>query len=409
MAVIEQNPLDNFFYALKSSESRRQYPKRFEKFLNFLGLEGGLQEKAIKFFTKAQQDIRGADSSFMKFLEFQKNRNLRGEIATGTVVNYYRATKLFCEMNDLQLSWKKITRGLPKAKKASNDRAPTTEELCKLIEYPDRRIKSIVYTMASSGIRIGAWDFLKWKHVTPNKDAKGEIMASKLTIYAGEPEEYYTFITPEAYNALLEWMNFRASYGEKITGESWVMRDLWQTTNMNYGAKWGLATSTKQLKSLAIKRLLDRALWEQGIRQKLPVGVKRHEWKEGHGYRKFFKSHAEQVMRPANVETLMGHDLGVSESYWKPTELEVLKDYVKAVDLLTINGNEQKLSKQVEELKGKSKDSEYIIKGRLEEKDKQIEFLMKKQENTEQLIQSLIDSGQLKAASRNTDKEATTI
>lgn len=49
----------------------------------------------------------------MKFLEFQKNRNLKGEIATGTVVNYYRATKLFCEMNDLQLSWKKIARGLP--------------------------------------------------------------------------------------------------------------------------------------------------------------------------------------------------------------------------------------------------------------------------------------------------------
>lgn len=167
---------------------------------------------------------------------------------------------------------------------------------------------------------------------------------------------------------------------------------------MNYGAKWGLATSPKQLKSLAIKRLLDRALWEQGIRQKLPVGVKRHEWKEGHGYRKFFKSHAEQVMRPANVETLMGHDLGVSQSYWKSTELEVLQDYLKAVDLLTINGNEQKLSKQVKELKGKSKDSEYIIKGKLEEKDKQIEALTKKQEQIERLVQSLVDSGQLKPA-----------
>ena len=94
----------------------------------------------------------------------------------------------------------------------------------------------------------------------------------------------------------------------------------------------------------------------------------------------------------------MGHDLGVSESYWKPTELDVLQDYLKAVDLLTINGNLAKLSREVKELKGKSKDSEvYIIKGRLEEKDKQIEFLMKKQENTEQSIYFIfIDSGQLK-------------
>jgi hypothetical protein len=28
-------------------------------------------------------------------------------------------------------------------------------------------------------------------------------------------------------------------------------------------------------------------------------------------------------MRPINVEITMGHDLGVSESYWRPTEQNV--------------------------------------------------------------------------------------
>ena len=41
----------------------------------------------------------------------------------------------------------------------------------------------------------------------------------------GEPEEYFTFMTPEAYNAVNEWMNYRASFGEEIIGDSWVMRD----------------------------------------------------------------------------------------------------------------------------------------------------------------------------------------
>ncbi|MFL6368767.1 MAG: hypothetical protein ACJ72T_09525 [Nitrososphaeraceae archaeon] len=36
------------------------------------------------------------------------------------------------------------------------------------------------------------------------------------------------------------------THDENITGESWLMRDLWQTTNMNYGARWGLATNPKE-------------------------------------------------------------------------------------------------------------------------------------------------------------------
>ncbi len=291
----------------------------------------------------------------------------------------------------------KITRGLPRAKQAANDRAPTVDEIRKLLDYPDRRIKPIVYAMISSGIRIGAWDYMSWSDITPIGNDKEKVVAAKLKVYAGESDEYYTFITSEAYSALKDWMDFRASYGEIITEQSPVMRDIWQTTNITYGANLGLATYPKKLKSSGIKRIIERALWEQGLRRPLADGQKRHEWKAAHGFRKFYKTRTEQVMRPINVEITMGHNIGISASYYKPTEKEVLEDYLKAVDLLTINGNEKKLSKQVQELKDRSKDGEYIIKGRLEEKDRQIEFLMKKQEKTEQLFQSLIVSGHLKA------------
>ncbi len=94
--------------------------------------------------------------------------------------------KLFCEMNDIQVSWKKISRGVPRGRQAANDRAPTREEIQRLLEYPDRRIKPIGYTMISSGIRIGAWDFLRWKHVRPVCNEKGEVVAAKLIVYAKE-------------------------------------------------------------------------------------------------------------------------------------------------------------------------------------------------------------------------------
>ena len=64
-------------------------------------------------------------------------------------------------------------------------------------------------------------------------------------------------------------------------------------------------------------------LWDQGIREPLKQDEKRHEWKAAHGFRKFYKSRAEQVMKPINVEITMGHDIGISASYYKPTEKEV--------------------------------------------------------------------------------------
>ena len=33
--------------------------------------------------------------------------------------------------------------------------------------------------MLSSGIRIAAWDYLKWKHITPIENEEGTIIAAK--------------------------------------------------------------------------------------------------------------------------------------------------------------------------------------------------------------------------------------
>ncbi len=74
-------------------------------------------------------------------------------------------------------------------------------------------------------------------------------------------------------------------------------------------------------------------------------------------------------MKSANVEILMEHRLEVSDSYYKPTEKELLEDYLKAIDFLTINSDGQKLKKEVETLKELSKNQEYIIKAKLQKKD----------------------------------------
>ena len=171
-------------------------------------------------------------------------------------------------------------------------------------------------------------------------------------------------------------MDFRTSYGEKITEDSWVMRDLWKTTNITYGAKLGYARIPKKLKSGGIKSLLAKALFQQNVRPVLSKGQKRHEFKTAHGFRKFFKIQAEQHMRTPNVEMLIGHDLGLSESYYKPPEKEVLEDYLKAVKNLTIQKSDNvHLEKEIDELRQKNENNQYIIKAKLQEKDDAITTL----------------------------------
>ncbi len=80
--------------------------------------------------------------------------------------------------------------------------------------------------MVSSGIRIAAWDYLRWKHIIPIKNKDGILIAAKVIVYAGDPEQYYSFITSEAYHALKKWMQCRSSCGEKILGDLGYARSM---------------------------------------------------------------------------------------------------------------------------------------------------------------------------------------
>jgi len=340
MSVSEPEPLETFFYAIKSPMTKDRYKRRLVDFFKFLGIYGDLDSQSKSFMVKANKNGNAwVFANVMKYLSFHKERAERGEISDATVRNYYKPVKLFMEMNDIELSWKKIGRGLPRGRRNAVDRAPTLQEIQKLVEYPDRRIKAIVFTMCSSAIRVGAWDYLRWQDIIPiTKDDK--IIAAKIIVYAGDEEQYFSFISPEAYFELKKWMDFRKESGERISKDSWLMRDLWDIEKNSRG----LVTVPKKLTPAGIKRLIERALKAQGIRKKLPLGQRRHEFQTDHGFRKFFKTHAEQTMKPINVEVLMGHSTGISDSYYRPNENELLSDYLKAIpELIILPENRKKI------------------------------------------------------------------
>lgn len=126
--------------------------------------------------------------------------------------------------------------------------------------------------------------------------------------------------------------------GEKVDENSWVMRQLWNTKEGHY--HHGSIKESTKLKSTWIKRLLEDALWTQGVRKKSNMKGNRYEFQTNHGFRKWFKTRCEQSgMKSINIETLMGHSIGISDIYYRITEEELLSEYLKAVDLLTIKEN----------------------------------------------------------------------
>ncbi len=375
-----------FTYGIRSPLTRKYYERRLRTFFEFIELQGPtIEERCNTFAERGIQDNIWALNCIIKFLQFQKERVERKEITAATLRNFVKAIKLFCEMSDIQVQWKKITRGFPKVRRYADDRAPTLEEITKLMEYPDRRVKAIFCTMVSSGIRLGAWDYLKWGDVQSlKKDSK--IIAARLKVYAGDNEEYFTFVTPEAYFELEKWMRYRQQCGEAITEKSWLMRNLWNTKK---GYTHGLITAPKKLKSSGVKRLIEDALWTQGVRTKLENGIKRHEFQADHGFRKWFKARCELAgMKSINIEILMGHSVGISDSYYRATENEILQDYLKSLDLLTIH-DENRLRKEIMELRQRENENDAVHEL---EKDQKIEALSEQVASMKSQMETILNA-----------------
>ncbi|HET9807892.1 MAG TPA: tyrosine-type recombinase/integrase [Nitrososphaeraceae archaeon] len=309
-----------------------------------------IEKKYFLLYEKAKNES-WLFNCLLKYVHFLNKRVETENLSGATFYNYFKNIKKFCLANDIEVKWHKLLSA-PKKRRAAIDRPPTVPEIKTILEYPDRRIKFIVLTMCSSGMRIEGWNYLRWRNIKPvEKD--GQIVAAKIVIYEGDAEEYYSFITAETYFSIKDWMDYRKEAGESINGNSWIVRDIWNLS-VRGSRVCGFATHPNKLSIKAIKSLINRALWAQGLRTKLPEGKRRHEFQEAHGFRKFFETQCTMAgLKREIINKLMNHSNGVLDSYIKPSEDMLLNEYLKSIDYLTINEN-FRLQKEVNELKDKN-------------------------------------------------------
>ena len=88
------------------------------------------------------------------------------------------------DSNGNGIDWEEVFNGLPKPSRFAKDRGYSIEEIRQISKYSDPRIKPIVYLFASSGIRLGAYDYLKWGHISP-LTRNGKLVSALVEVYKG--------------------------------------------------------------------------------------------------------------------------------------------------------------------------------------------------------------------------------
>ena len=94
------------------------------------------------FICLAKKDSSCTERKIISFISIQKSRAKKGEISSGTASNALKAIRLFLEMNDVSLNWKKTRRVIPRARYAL-DRIPTVKEIKEIVESADLRGKAL--------------------------------------------------------------------------------------------------------------------------------------------------------------------------------------------------------------------------------------------------------------------------
>lgn len=148
---LQGQSVDLFRAAIKSQATRDPYERRLIGFLKRMDAES-----PVAFAEFAKNNPITAERKIIAFLSSERARAEQGEISAGTINNWVKAARLFLEMSDVQLNWKKIRRVLPRARRYALDRVPTIDELREIFEAAD--LKQAVNIIKFNDYSWGCYD-----------------------------------------------------------------------------------------------------------------------------------------------------------------------------------------------------------------------------------------------------------
>jgi len=305
---------------------------------------------ALKKFFQTIYDVHEPDLEKLAEQYFNERRNFEADVQAFAVALkeappktrrlYLTAVKVFLLENGVelpQLFWRRLRGRIKGSQPVSEEKVPTKAELRSVMMHLPVAGKALFLVLVSSGMRIGEalkiqLDDLELERNPPMIRIRAE--------YTKTGEKRITFITPEAAEAVREWLKVRESWlraaAEKshLYGKSLDDRRVFPFTSANARAMWrnALKKTGNGKVDPRTKRLLMRP----------------------HVLRKYFRSMVGAIAGMDTAETLMGHGAYLSEVYRKYPDPERFlgEAYMKTISDLQIFTEEhpdEVRIKQVEE------------------------------------------------------------
>ena len=215
-------------------------------------------------------------------------------LSPGMVANYSKAVKALYRINGVRIDLPYSLDRKPVVK----DRAPTQEELCRLLEVADLREKVIISLLALGGFREGTLVKLRYRHVREDLE-RGMVpihVHVEREITKGKYHDYDTFIGAEAAEFLRLYLEAREKGSpdgkmppEQITDESPLIRNSHDH-------------APKPISAKAVRKIVRNLYFKAGLLDKGGYVLR------AHSLRKFFKTQLMSLgVQPDYIDYMMGH------------------------------------------------------------------------------------------------------
>jgi len=370
----QESPYQLFLEGIRAKETKAKYVRTLRRILCDIleeFLKGTVEERAAQLVKHAKTNPDWTQDLLIGLSKKLKERtklpkNDKNYLNPDTVPNYFKPVKKLFEMNSVPFAWKRIYATFPELDNITNTREWKRNEIWTMLKHAGGAMdRAIILIAASSGIRLGGFR-LTWEDITPiykigeelkieiteSEEETAEIVCVMLIIYKGTSENYPAFITPEAYQAILD---YRTEWIKEVGREPKPADPVFKKEG----------PSLIMASPFALKKRVERILENGGIRTPLPKGQKRYEVPVMNGFRRFWnKTCKESMSRDSPLaslikkEFMMGHTglVRLDRNYFKTQVLELAEEYLNAVPNLTISDEERtkaenrKLRKEKSEL-----------------------------------------------------------